>query len=73
MVVYRTSETQINIGAFVTDPSKEGALYPGAAWIREASHEELLATFSGFEDEVQQILKVCSSHISMDLTQYTSS
>ena len=50
----------INVVAFYSKPEKEGTtLLDGA--VQRATLDDLLVEFSGWEDEVQQLLQVCHS------------
>lgn len=42
---------------FASDPKKHGDVYEGE-WVTECPQEELLDCYSGWEPEVEQLLKV---------------
>ena len=47
----------INIVAVTTDPSKEGTVHEGSS-TTNASTQEVLSVFDGWEEEVRALLKV---------------
>lgn len=49
----------VNIVAFCSKPEQEGKPFPGEP-VQEASREEVLQQFSGWEDEVVKLLEVSS-------------
>ena len=60
MITYPISHGKfINWGAFVTVPSAEGTVYPHK-WVTDASRDELVAHFTGWEPDVDEILSVRS-------------
>ncbi|KAF8964497.1 salicylate hydroxylase [Flammula alnicola] len=58
LIVYPVAheKTLLNIVAFVSDPSKEGTVYDGPSSVA-CTQEEILSAFSGFEPEVQVLLR----------------
>lgn len=50
----------INTVAFYSEPEKEGIPFPGEA-VQEASQDEVLSRFEGWEDEAIELLRVGST------------
>ena len=48
----------VNFGGFVTKPEAWGTPWDGP-WASECDAEEFTAHFSGWEDEIVELLKVC--------------
>ena len=69
VVTYPISSGRVlNVGLGVCCPGKEGVPYEGS-WTRSATREEIVKHFSGWEPEVQEILKVNGTfHWSASLT-----
>ena len=58
VISYPVSPGQlINCIGFVTIPDGEGKTYPDK-WVRDASREELLRQYEGWEPELQELLEV---------------
>lgn len=50
----------VNIVAFVTTPEGEGTKYEGE-WMREASKQEVMDAYAGWEPLVMQLIEVRSA------------
>lgn len=59
LVVYPVSNRRlVNVVAFFSEPTKEDTVFDGP-WISEASKDEILTHYVGWEEEVQALLQVC--------------
>ncbi len=58
--ILSTHEKFINIGLYKCDYSLEGTDYP-EPWVKDVSSEDLASLYTGWESDVQAILKVRST------------
>lgn len=77
VVSYSISQGDIiNVVTFDSDPKKYGDSYEGE-WVSECLQEELLECYSGWEPEVEQLLKVREHHriqyLALDFSIYSAS
>jgi hypothetical protein len=49
----------INVIASSSNFAQAGTQYPESNWVKEVSQEQLLKEFEDFEEQVQQLFKVC--------------
>jgi hypothetical protein len=61
LIVYRINTHQVNMAAFVSDFSKEGTHYSeNGSVLKGCLQEELFQAYEDFENEAQELFKVCS-------------